>query len=175
MKLRSSSLPIIVVAGLLLQHPLSLISVAEDQPLQLPELIEISSLQKYYLPVIFDHQLHGQSYDCISCHHRPDSDDSAAQNSCSRCHQKDSGPKFAPCASCHQSGNEIDDITYDQNREGHFGIFHIDTPGLKGAYHLQCLGCHREEGAPSKCQDCHGFSKAGRRLFSTTEEPGRKP
>jgi hypothetical protein len=39
--------------------------------------------------------------------------------------------------------------------------FHIDTPGLKAAYHWNCVGCHEEMDGPTDCQDCHARTPDG--------------
>jgi len=59
---------------------------------------------------------------------------------CEVCHHHSSEvEKFPPCRECH--GFPSDTIT---------------RPGLKGAYHRQCMNCHRQmESGPLGCEDCH--------------------
>jgi hypothetical protein len=35
----------------------------------------------------------------------------------------------------------------------------LNIPGIKGAYHRQCLGCHREWSHTTKCATCHELKK----------------
>jgi hypothetical protein len=39
--------------------------------------------------------------------------------------------------------------------------FHTDTPGLKAAYHWNCVNCHEDMGGPTECQDCHARTPEG--------------
>jgi hypothetical protein len=38
--------------------------------------------------------------------------------------------------------------------------------GLKGAYHLNCTGCHTKMGGPTGCLDCHPRTKKGDAFYS---------
>ena len=82
-----------------------------------------------YGPVKFMHKKHMTVTDsCVTCHHyRPDDNNSSETVRCSACHQQ---------------------------------AFHPDVPdrtGLKAAYHLKCLGCHKEvKNGPVSCTGCHG-------------------
>lgn len=58
---------------------------------------------------------------------------------CMRCHHEMEDPEgpAQACKACH-------------NPQA------TDTFGAKKAFHLQCLGCHKEEGkGPTKCAGCH--------------------
>lgn len=64
---------------------------------------------------------------------------------CQGCHHNSPASKNPPrCASCH-AGN------FDAAKDG--------RPGLKAAYHQQCIGCHTamelEKPAATACADCH--------------------
>ena len=59
---------------------------------------------------------------------------------CASCHHHSPAGQTPGCGECH--GEPFD----PQN---------LNMPGLKGAYHLQCMNCHRETGAPMGCMDCH--------------------
>ncbi|MGB5156691.1 cytochrome c3 family protein [Desulfobacterium sp. N47] len=62
---------------------------------------------------------------------------------CQSCHHNSPISKKPPnCGNCHGK-------VFDQKNPL--------RPGLKGAYHLQCLGCHKEMGIkkPAGCTDCH--------------------
>jgi len=59
---------------------------------------------------------------------------------CETCHHHASGVEHTPpCRECH--GETSGDLR---------------KPGLKGAYHRQCMNCHREmDAGPMGCEDCH--------------------
>lgn len=128
-----------------------------------PESVEIDSLAKLYEPVEFDHATHVTLAECSDCHH----------------HTTGSGPASPTCARCHDGAEEGESVScYDCHAAEPFGqenlqkmenpeIFHIDKPGLKGAYHLNCVGCHQELDGPTGCQDCHTMTEAGEKLFNT--------
>lgn len=67
-----------------------------------------------------------------------------AEPRCESCHHHASGVETAPpCRACHGLATED-----------------LRRPGLKGAYHRQCMNCHREMGAgPLGCEDCHKRKK----------------
>lgn len=68
---------------------------------------------------------------------------------CSSCHHKsplEAKKEIPPCSTCHSVNMESQKT---------------DTPGLLGAYHRLCLGCHKEMGIkPINCTGCHE-EKAG--------------
>jgi len=62
---------------------------------------------------------------------------------CQGCHHNSPVSKKPPgCASCHAKPFDAENPL---------------KPGLVGAYHLQCMGCHKEMGIekPAGCTDCH--------------------
>jgi len=64
---------------------------------------------------------------------------------CSTCHHHSPAGETPACGECHQAkpGPKKDDM-----------------PFLKAAYHLNCMGCHKEMGAgPTGCTDCHAKKK----------------
>jgi len=98
-------------------------------PRNTPEIIMIDILSKRYGPVAFSHRSHAEMVgDCASCHHHS---------------KKGSTPA---CGECH----ELISVYHYTGAQGETRI------GLKGAYHRQCLGCHKEMGSgPVGCTDCH--------------------
>ena len=44
------------------------------------------------------------------------------------------------CSSCHESSRKREDVS---------------IPDLKGAYHRQCMDCHREWSHETGCNSCH--------------------
>ena len=96
----------------------------------IPETITLDILSKRYGPVEFSHSYHAEiAGDCASCHHHSPEGTTPA---CGECHE--------PIIVYH----------YDPTKKGGPDL------GLKGAYHRQCLGCHKEmESGPIGCTDCH--------------------
>lgn len=59
---------------------------------------------------------------------------------CGDCHHH-SDDLVPPCSDCHDAGPETPGA---------------GMPGLKVAYHQQCIGCHQEMGSgPLDCEGCH--------------------
>ena len=90
------------------------------------DIMVLNELEKVYDPVFFDHQKHAQM--------------SEMSGGCENCHH------FVPpstghpaCKECHAPENERGKI----------------QPGLKGAYHNQCMSCHEEWNADTHCELCH--------------------
>lgn len=82
-------------------------------------------------PVPFDHSGHSQW--------------SKIQGGCTICHHyTPEGASHPACPSCHSADLEHERTSQD-----------IEKPSLKGAYHRQCLGCHREWSHNNKCDVCH--------------------
>lgn len=127
--------------------------VAAMEADEAPESVTIDYLQELYEAVTFDHQSHVDMFSCSSCHHHTTGTGST-NDSCNKCHYNSPATDDVSCSGCHEK-NPADTILY-----------HIDKAGLKGALHLQCLGCHQSEDGPIGCRDCHGFTEAGRKRFS---------
>jgi hypothetical protein len=98
-------------------------------PTDIPETITLDSIAQVYGPVKFSHSQHADiAGDCVTCHHHS---------------PKGSTPA---CGECHAS---IVVYHYDAAKKG-------PDIGLKGAYHGQCMGCHKKMGSgPMGCTDCH--------------------
>ncbi len=93
-----------------------------------PETMELDMKGEIYGPVEFTHLEHTDYADdgCTQCHH----------------HQSPAGP-FKSCGDCHK-------------RKPFQGADKLNIPGLKGAYHRQCVGCHVDYGSgPTECVECH--------------------
>ena len=146
--------------GVMLLAPVGVLAMDADDA---PESVEIDSLAKLYGPVEFDHAAHVSMADCSDCHHHTTGSGPASPN-CARCHDGVEEGESVSCSDCHAAepfGRE--NLEEMENPE----IFHIDKPGLKGAYHLNCVGCHQELDGPTGCQDCHTMTEAGEELFNT--------
>jgi hypothetical protein len=128
-----------------------------------PESVEISSLSKLYGPVAFDHAAHVSMAECSDCHHHT-TGTGPANPVCGRCHPGTEEGDTVACTDCHVAEPFThENLLKMENPE----IFHIDKPGLKGAYHINCLGCHQQMDGPTGCQDCHTMTEAGEKRFDT--------
>ena len=91
-----------------------------------PELLKIDILANLYEPTIFTHKLHAEM--------------ASMSGGCVSCHHFNPPGRIAGCHECHDAkatGTEL------------------GKPGLKGAYHRQCLNCHREWSHRNECTVCH--------------------
>ncbi len=91
-----------------------------------PDSMLLDELVNLYQGVHFNHKNHARM--------------SQMGGNCSTCHHYSPTSKIQPCKDCH--GGEANPANLRQ-------------PGLKGAYHRQCLSCHREWSHDTKCVLCH--------------------
>jgi hypothetical protein len=97
-----------------------------------PRIVILDELENMYLPVPFDHAGHAAM--------------AQMAGGCATCHHfTPEGTEHPACKTCH-------DIQP--------GRGDIKKPGLKGAYHRQCMSCHREWSGETGCGVCH-HPKAG--------------
>ena len=117
----------------------------------IPDLVildQLSKTEKLYEPVPFDHkananmaQIAGQ---CKTCHHRTPENGAtragAGATATRVAGEKDqeNAARHPACRTCHEP-HRTD----------------LRQPGLKGAYHRQCLNCHREWAEANNCNVCH--------------------
>ncbi|MBI5507612.1 MAG: cytochrome c3 family protein [Deltaproteobacteria bacterium] len=94
--------------------------------IEAPEQILINKLADQYAGVQFNHKLHAGM--------------SEMGKGCAVCHHFCPPGKIPSCESCHEAGGRPADLR---------------QPGLKGAYHRQCLQCHREWSHETDCTVCH--------------------
>lgn len=137
----------------------SLAMEAEDAP----EEVVIDTLANLYEPVTFDHLMHVDLASCEQCHHHT-TGSAMERKECSRCHENDGEAETVACSDCHAAQRFAPAYLKELQDPRRY---HIDQPGLKGAYHLGCLGCHREQEGPTGCQDCHQMTETGQKLFKT--------
>lgn len=108
-----------------------------------PSTVMLGELANLYEPVPFDHKTHAEMAEmwegCITCHHRPPTTQPIGQPVINPHDQADSD-KIPACKSCHAIAPEQVDM---------------HMPSLKGAYHRQCLNCHREWANENSCTACH--------------------
>ena len=125
-----------------------------------PESVTLDYLQELYEAVEFDHGMHTDMFTCSACHHHT-TGETPANDSCSRCHANPEPADDVACSGCHEQNQT--GIT--PSSDGTSNLYHIDKPSLKGALHLQCVGCHESESGPVGCFDCHSFTPAGEKRF----------
>jgi Ni/Fe-hydrogenase subunit HybB-like protein len=86
--------------------------------------------KRRFMPVPFPHKLHsnmvGMAGGCETCHHHTAK-----------------GRLHPPCRECHKPA-------YAKTEP-----VDMRMPSLKGAYHRQCMGCHRDWSHSTKCGICH--------------------
>ncbi|HCA79937.1 MAG TPA: hypothetical protein DEP53_09410 [Bacteroidetes bacterium] len=84
-----------------------------------------------YEPVLFTHKVHAKM--------------SEMSGNCVLCHHYNPPGSVLACSECHVA--ETSSKSAD-----------LSKPGLKGAYHRQCINCHRESGlSATKCESCHAL------------------
>lgn len=126
----------------------------------------IDSLSELYQGVDFDHDMHIEvlEEDCSQCHHHTVG--VATKNpACVSCHRQAVEVEDPTCGSCHAA--EPFTAAEMSRTEGIPHINHRIKPGLKAAYHLNCMGCHQQMGGPVGCQDCHAMTDAGEKYYHT--------
>ena len=102
-----------------------------EEPDDIPEEIIIKKLVEIYDPVSFTHQDHAD----------------LADEGCTQCHHHAPPGEYKACDSCHKR-------TLFQEKDK------LNLPGLKGAYHRQCVGCHVDwDSGPIGCTECHEIRK----------------
>jgi hypothetical protein len=91
-----------------------------------PDSMLLDDIANLYQAVHFDHKRHARMAEMGA--------------ECATCHHNTPNGQIRPCKECH--GGEANPANLRQ-------------PGLKGAYHRQCLSCHREWSHDTKCVLCH--------------------
>lgn len=113
-----------------------------------PDVVTIGTLSDIYEPVVFNHERHAQM--------------SQMGNGCIDCHHYTAKGLTPACQTCHG---------------GTANVGNLRQPGLRGAYHRQCLGCHREWTGEASCGECHAERRPGATATVTGEDAdivGRK-
>jgi hypothetical protein len=91
-----------------------------------PELIVIDKMKERYGPVYFSHRIHAQM--------------SEMSGGCGSCHHYNTSGPILNCNSCHETDRKREDVS---------------VPDLIGAYHRQCMNCHRDWSHSTDCNSCH--------------------
>lgn len=97
-----------------------------QEPEETPELIVIDQLKERYGPVYFSHRIHAEM--------------SEMSGGCGSCHHYNTSGPILNCNSCHETSRKRQDVS---------------VPDLLGAYHRQCMDCHREWSHSTGCNSCH--------------------
>lgn len=140
----------------------------------IPDRITISSIQNYYAAVEFNHADHINTLrDCGLCHHHTTGVQVTDPN-CVRCHKNSSAQPVVSCKGCHQA-EPFTSETINREKVQNPPLYHLDKPGLKGAYHLSCLGCHQKMSGPTGCQDCHTRNESGDAMFRSGKHAPKQP
>jgi hypothetical protein len=106
--------------------------------MEVPDIVIMDELEELYVAVRFNHKLHAEMSDM--------------SEGCEVCHHYEENAQVpSACKHCHPK-----EIIHEN----------LSQPGLKGAYHRQCLGCHVQWEGDTKCEICHE-KKAGGRLHGT--------
>jgi hypothetical protein len=133
----------------------SCLSMAYEVPVQRT----LDSMADLFAGVEFDHAMHTElGEDCSACHHHTTGTGTADER-CVSCHGEDEGGAVVACRECHEAEPFSAERIQDQAKNIY--RFHVDKPGLKAAYHWQCLGCHEQMDGPTGCQDCHTRTAEG--------------
>ncbi|MFC2134980.1 cytochrome c3 family protein [Bacteroidota bacterium] len=96
-----------------------------------PDVIMINQFitdNDMYEPVRFTHKLHAEM--------------SGMAGGCSMCHHYNPPGGVLGCVACHETSRKREDVS---------------VPDLKGAYHRQCMDCHREWKREVECKSCHAL------------------
>ncbi len=110
--------------------PREKIATIYQKPEQTPAMIVIDQLSDRYGPVYFSHRIHAQM--------------SIMSGGCETCHHHNTSGPILKCNSCHETSRQRENVS---------------IPDLKGAYHRQCMDCHREWSHETGCNTCHTLKK----------------
>lgn len=129
------------------------------------DTVVLDNLSQYYEAVEFGHAMHvdllGEN-SCATCHHHTVGTP-LVDETCKRCHAANWEADSAACRECHPM--KPFSAEYLEEVESNIHLYHKDKPGLKGAFHQRCLGCHVEMGAPADCEVCHARTDEGDKFF----------
>lgn len=132
-------------------------------PTDTPDQVSLDQLESLFEAVNFDHAAHVEiAGDCASCHHHT-TGDGAGGGRCDRCHAQSPKSAVVACSGCHVA-DPFTAAQLERKADDRYQ-YHIDKPGLKAAYHFNCLGCHEDAGGPTGCEDCHARKPAGDEFY----------
>ena len=90
-------------------------------------IVKIDTLSRLYQASIFKHKLHAEM-------------SAFSEGGCASCHHNNPSGEMVPCIECHEPAIQRENL---------------EIIGLKGAYHGQCLNCHRSWSHENDCRKCH--------------------
>lgn len=149
----------------LLVGVLALVLPLNAQSMEAPMAVELNVAGEYYGVVMFDHAMHEDVGDCYACHHHATGGGTGDAN-CVECHEDSPETATVACRDCH--AQQPFSAATLQGKAAKTYQYHVDTPGLKGAFHRNCLGCHELQDGPLGCQDCHERTPRGDDLYAGT-------
>ncbi len=125
----------------------------------MPDRVIIDSMSEMFEAVEFDHTMHTElGEDCSACHHHTTGTGTTDER-CISCHATSDEVATVACRDCHIEAPFSSEHINQKSQDAY--TFHIDSPGLKAAYHWNCLGCHEEMDGPTECADCHARTAKG--------------
>lgn len=143
--------------------------------ISVPDSITLNSNGKLYNEFSFNHARHIQvTKECSNCHHHT-TGTLVEDPNCIRCHRNSGENKIITCRGCHSSepftAEGLKELSSNPSR------YHRDKPGLKGAMHQACIGCHtKQKQGPAGCVDCHTRKKQGDAFYNSGNfTPKKKP
>jgi hypothetical protein len=126
--------------------PRALMATVRHSAEEGPDVITMNALSdsaSVYAPVRFTHRAHAEM--------------SEMAGGCTMCHHYNPPGRVLGCGECH----EVNRLRANLGR-----------PDLKGAYHQQCLNCHRRWSNDTGCRSCHALRSEG--VAVRTEEEQRR-
>jgi len=130
-----------------------------------PEQVKIDRLTSLFDAVDFNHAAHVEiAGDCATCHHHT-TGDGAGGGRCGRCHAQSPKSTVVACRDCHDA-DPFSAVQLERKADDRWQ-YHVDKPGLKAAYHWNCLGCHENSGGPTGCEDCHTRNATGDAFYKS--------
>lgn len=134
-----------------------------------PDQISLDTMVELFEGVEFDHAMHSElGEDCSVCHHHTTGTGTVDER-CISCHADGGGIAVVACRSCHvaepfsaEAINRVSQLRYQ---------FHVDKPGLKAAFHWNCVACHEVMDGPVECQSCHTRTAAGDAFYHAGDLP----
>jgi hypothetical protein len=112
--------------------PRELMSTIDQKPEEGPNVLVIDKLKPkndLYKPVKFSHRLHSEMAEM--------------SGGCQMCHHYNPPGKVIGCSDCHEVNRKRNDVS---------------KPDLKGAFHRQCMDCHRSWSGKVECVSCHALN-----------------
>lgn len=129
------------------------------QAADMPEQASLDTLAKLFDGVEFDHAMHTDlGEDCSACHHHTTGTGTTDER-CISCHADSDEVASVACNACHVA--DPFSAEYINRKSLNLYQYHVDMPGLKAAYHWNCVGCHEAMDGPTGCQDCHARTAEG--------------